>query len=169
MSMQTVVWSPLFCASALFTFRWFFFFFFFSYRVAGSGLQEIVELVHAHNAVVHILSGKAYAHSVRAHLLVVICWLMLLWTLSSLQTRSRFHRFRRRSSDSCTGKRRRNCRRGENAPHSLFTSVSVCVSDFAFPPWSWCHGGKRKDKVLDIKALQDVFGTIVCQNILLHV
>ena len=40
------------------------------YLMAGSGLQEIMELVYASNAVVHILSGKAYAHAVRAHLLV---------------------------------------------------------------------------------------------------
>ena len=38
--------------------------------MAGSGLQEIMELVYAPNAVVHILSGKAYARVVRAHLLV---------------------------------------------------------------------------------------------------
>ena len=38
--------------------------------MAGSGLQEIMELVCAPNAVVHILSGKAYARAVRAHLLV---------------------------------------------------------------------------------------------------
>ena len=40
------------------------------YLMAGSGLQEIMELVYAPNAVVHILSGKAYARAVRAHLLV---------------------------------------------------------------------------------------------------
>ena len=38
--------------------------------MAGSGLQEIMELVYAPNAVVHVLSGKAYARAVRAHLLV---------------------------------------------------------------------------------------------------
>ena len=37
------------------------------YPMAGSGLQEIMELVCAPNAVVHILSGKAYARAVRAH------------------------------------------------------------------------------------------------------
>ena len=40
------------------------------YLMAGSGLQEIMELVYAPNAVVHVLSGKAYARAVRAHLLV---------------------------------------------------------------------------------------------------
>ena len=40
------------------------------YLMAGSGLREIMELVFAPNAVVHILSGKAYARAVRAHLLV---------------------------------------------------------------------------------------------------
>ena len=40
------------------------------YLMAGSGLQEIMELVYAPSAVVHILSGKAYARAVRAHLLV---------------------------------------------------------------------------------------------------
>ena len=40
------------------------------YLMAGSGLQEITELVYAPSAVVHILSGKAYARAVRAHLLV---------------------------------------------------------------------------------------------------
>ena len=39
------------------------------YLMAGSGLQEIMELVYAPSAVVHILSGKAYARAVRAHLL----------------------------------------------------------------------------------------------------
>ena len=40
------------------------------YLTAGSGLQEIMELVYAPNAVVHILSGKAYARAVLSHLLV---------------------------------------------------------------------------------------------------
>ena len=35
-----------------------------------SGLQHILELVYAHNAVVHMLTGKAIARAVRAHLLV---------------------------------------------------------------------------------------------------
>ena len=38
--------------------------------MAGSGLQEVVELVYAPNAVSHMLTGKAYARAVRAHLLV---------------------------------------------------------------------------------------------------
>ena len=38
--------------------------------MAGSGLQEALELVFAPNAVIHILSGKAYDRAVRGHLLV---------------------------------------------------------------------------------------------------
>ena len=40
------------------------------YLMAGSGLQEAMELVFAPNAVIHMLSGKAYDHAVRSHLLV---------------------------------------------------------------------------------------------------
>lgn len=38
--------------------------------MASSGLQEVLELVYAPNAVSHILTGKAYARAVRGHLLV---------------------------------------------------------------------------------------------------
>ncbi len=38
--------------------------------MANSGLQELFDLVYAHNAVEHMLSGKAVARAVRAHLLV---------------------------------------------------------------------------------------------------
>ena len=38
--------------------------------MGGSGLREILELFYAENAVGHILSGKAIARAVRAHLLV---------------------------------------------------------------------------------------------------
>ena len=38
--------------------------------MAGSGLQELLELVYAQNAVGHILSGKAISRAVRGHLLV---------------------------------------------------------------------------------------------------
>jgi hypothetical protein len=38
--------------------------------MAGSGLQEVLELIYASNAVVHILSGKAIGRAVRAHLIV---------------------------------------------------------------------------------------------------
>ena len=38
--------------------------------MAGSGLQELFELIYAPNAVVHMLAGKAIAHAVRAHLTV---------------------------------------------------------------------------------------------------
>jgi hypothetical protein len=40
------------------------------YLMAGSGLQEVLELIYASNAVVHMLSGKAFARAVRAHLIV---------------------------------------------------------------------------------------------------
>ena len=40
------------------------------YLMAGSGLQEVLELIYASNAVVHMLSGKAIARPVRAHLIV---------------------------------------------------------------------------------------------------
>ena len=38
--------------------------------IAGSGLKEILEMIYAPNAVEHILTGKAIARIVRAHLLV---------------------------------------------------------------------------------------------------
>ena len=40
------------------------------YLMAGSGLQEVLELIYASNAVVHMLSGKAIARAVWAHLIV---------------------------------------------------------------------------------------------------
>ena len=40
------------------------------YLMAGSGLQEFLELVYAKNAVVHMMSGKAIARAIRAHFLV---------------------------------------------------------------------------------------------------
>ncbi len=41
-----------------------------SHLMSASGLQHILELVYAPNAVVHMLTGKAIARAVRAHLLV---------------------------------------------------------------------------------------------------
>ena len=38
--------------------------------MAGSGLREVLELIYASNAVDHILTGKAIARAVRAHLIV---------------------------------------------------------------------------------------------------
>ncbi|KAJ8386430.1 hypothetical protein AAFF_G00170270 [Aldrovandia affinis] len=38
--------------------------------MAGTGLQEVMELVYAVNAVVHMMTGKAIARAVRAHLLI---------------------------------------------------------------------------------------------------
>ena len=38
--------------------------------MAGSGLKEILEMIYAPNAVEHILTGKAIARAVHAHLLV---------------------------------------------------------------------------------------------------
>ena len=38
--------------------------------MAASGLQEMLELVYASNAVVHMLTGKAIARAIRGHLLV---------------------------------------------------------------------------------------------------
>ena len=38
--------------------------------MASSGLQELLELIYAPNAVVHMLSGKAIARAVRAHFIV---------------------------------------------------------------------------------------------------
>ncbi|CAH3181920.1 unnamed protein product [Porites evermanni] len=38
--------------------------------IAESGLKELLELIYAPNAVEHILTGKAIARAVRAHLLV---------------------------------------------------------------------------------------------------
>ena len=36
----------------------------------GSGLKEILGEVYGDNAVIHMLSGKAYSRAVRGHLLV---------------------------------------------------------------------------------------------------
>ena len=38
--------------------------------MVGSGLKEILEMIHAPNAVEHILTSKAIARAVREHLLV---------------------------------------------------------------------------------------------------
>ncbi len=38
--------------------------------MAGSGLQEVLELIYADNAVVHMMTGKAIARAVRGHLIV---------------------------------------------------------------------------------------------------
>ena len=38
--------------------------------MAASGLQELLELIYASNTVVHILTGKAIARAVRAHLII---------------------------------------------------------------------------------------------------
>lgn len=38
--------------------------------MAGSGLQELLELVYAKNAVIHMLSGKAVSRAIRGHFLV---------------------------------------------------------------------------------------------------
>lgn len=38
--------------------------------IAESGLKELLELIYVPNAVEHILTGKAIARAVRAHLLV---------------------------------------------------------------------------------------------------
>ena len=40
--------------------------------MAGSGLKELLEEVYAENTVPHLLSGKAYAKALRAHLLVLV-------------------------------------------------------------------------------------------------
>ena len=38
--------------------------------MAGSGLQELLELVYAKKAVIHMLSGKAVSRAIRGHFLV---------------------------------------------------------------------------------------------------
>ena len=38
--------------------------------IAASGLQNLLELIYASNAVVHMLTGKAIAQAVRGHLIV---------------------------------------------------------------------------------------------------
>ena len=38
--------------------------------IAGSGLKELLQLIYASNAVDYILTGKAIARAVRAHLIV---------------------------------------------------------------------------------------------------
>ena len=52
--------------------------------MAGSGLQEALELVFAPNAVIHMLNGKAYDRAVRGHLLVDAA-------LNALLTAEAFH------------------------------------------------------------------------------
>lgn len=45
------------------------------YIMAGSGLQEVLKLVYAKNAVGHMLTGKAVARAIRGHFLVdAACW-----------------------------------------------------------------------------------------------
>ena len=57
--------------------------------MAGSGLQEVLEVIYADNAVQHILSGKAISRAVRAHLLVDnVLNAMLLSSSSDSQSRS---------------------------------------------------------------------------------
>ena len=38
--------------------------------MAGTGLQELLEVIFAGNTVAHILSGKAVARAIRGHLLL---------------------------------------------------------------------------------------------------
>lgn len=38
--------------------------------MAGSGIENVLELVYAKNVVPHILSGKAVARAIRGHFLV---------------------------------------------------------------------------------------------------
>jgi len=40
------------------------------YLMDSSGLQEVLELIYAPNAVIHMLSGKAIARAVRVHFIV---------------------------------------------------------------------------------------------------
>lgn len=40
------------------------------HQMASSGLQEVLELIYAPNAVIHMMSGKAVARAVRAHSIV---------------------------------------------------------------------------------------------------
>ncbi len=47
--------------------------------MASSGLQELFDLVYAHNAVEHMLSGKAVARAVHAHLLVLVSYMHFLF------------------------------------------------------------------------------------------
>lgn len=48
--------------------------------MAGSGLRELLELIYASNAVDHILTGKAIACAVRAHLIVDVALNALLYS-----------------------------------------------------------------------------------------
>lgn len=41
-----------------------------SHIMAGSGLEDLLELVYASNAVTHMLSGKAIARAIKGHFLV---------------------------------------------------------------------------------------------------
>ena len=40
------------------------------YFMAKSGLSDILETIYGTNAVVHMLTGKAYPRTIRGHLLV---------------------------------------------------------------------------------------------------
>ena len=48
--------------------------------MAASGLQELLELIYSSNTVVYILTGKAIARAVRAHLLVDAAFNALMLT-----------------------------------------------------------------------------------------
>ena len=43
----------------------------------GSGLREVLQEVYSDNVINHILSGKAVARPLRAHLLVDRCFIIL--------------------------------------------------------------------------------------------
>lgn len=50
--------------------------------MADSGLQELLELIYAKNAVVHMLSGKAVARAIRGHFLVDSALIAMLFCKS---------------------------------------------------------------------------------------
>ena len=52
--------------------------------MAGSGLEELWETVYAKNSVVHMMTGHAYARSLRAHLLTQLALAVVLLESSSI-------------------------------------------------------------------------------------
>ena len=69
--------------------------------MAGTGLQELLEVIFAGNTVAHILSGKAVARAIRGHLLLdSVLHTLLLCNL--FETKLSL------SSDNVPGRTRRN-------------------------------------------------------------
>ena len=47
--------------------------------MASSGLQELLEMIYASNVVVHMLTGKAIARTVRGHFIIDVAFNALIF------------------------------------------------------------------------------------------